>query len=492
MLPTSTTRRITPPLAAFCTVLILSTSHAANTFQSLGSNVTPYGISSDGMVVAGSFIGSRTNGSRPFRWTDDTGVVDISGAADGFRAFSLAVAVSGNGLVIVGDSLRPSLGAFRWTDADGVASLFSTDPNSSPNAVSVAGSVVVGLFTTADANKNLVAFRWTSADGATSLGLLPGTSESCATGVSADGSVVVGYSQTPMVHLFNSMAPMNPIGLVPGSSPFPNAPSDKQEAFRWTAAGGLVGLGFLPGGTLSRATAVSADGAVVIGTSNGKAFRWTQSGGMVAIGPHLPDGHYFTPVALSADGSAIVGESDGEAVRWDAIHGLQSIADLLTASGVDLAGQNLLSATGISADGTTIIGFGRDASYSGQGWIATLTTIPNLPISTPAGTSEPTFNPAARPLASISGRNAHLTNKTSLEINGRAEGAVTQVAYWVNKASQPGSPSSSSQPLPPDVAKGTNSWRFTARLKPGRNVITVIARGPGGNSAPAQVIVTRN
>ncbi len=80
--------------------------------------------------------------------------------------------------------------------------------------------------------------------------------------ISGDGSVVVGGS------LIN----------VSGS-----------EAFRWTSAGGAVGLGDLPGGDFySAATAVSADGSVVGGDSTGvsgiEGFLWTQAGGMVGIG----------------------------------------------------------------------------------------------------------------------------------------------------------------------------------------------------------------
>jgi uncharacterized membrane protein len=38
------------------------------------------------------------------------------------------------------------------------------------------------------------------------------------------------------------------------------------------------GLGFLPGGNVSEAVGVNADGTVVAGNSTGEAFRWTQAG----------------------------------------------------------------------------------------------------------------------------------------------------------------------------------------------------------------------
>src|SRR3954470_7717408 len=75
-----------------------------------------------------------------------------------------------------------------------------------------------------------------------------------AKGVSADGSYVVGTMQSPA----------------------------GAQAYRWSAAGGLQGLGDLTGGNfLSEANAVSADGLVVVGYSNSgngdEAFRWTSN-----------------------------------------------------------------------------------------------------------------------------------------------------------------------------------------------------------------------
>src|SRR3954462_13606645 len=67
------------------------------------------------------------------------------------------------------------------------------------------------------------------------LGQLPGGTQTFAHGVSADGSVIVGY------------------GI--------NA-SSQAEAFRWTSGGGMTGMGFRAGGTMSVAEGISADGSV--------------------------------------------------------------------------------------------------------------------------------------------------------------------------------------------------------------------------------------
>ena len=115
---------------------------------------------------------------------------------------------------------------------------------------------------------------------------LRGGFESVAASVSADGSVVVG------------------LGLA----------ASRFEAFRWTEATGMVGLGDLAGGGGSEATGVAADGLVIVGIANREccislafeAFRWTEATGMVGLGdlPGLSfDSRAF---AVSADGSVIV------------------------------------------------------------------------------------------------------------------------------------------------------------------------------------------
>jgi probable HAF family extracellular repeat protein len=176
----------------------------------------------------------------------------------------------------------------------------------------------------------------------TPLGDLPGGEfESFAYGVSADGSVVVGDSRS----------------------------SDLPEAFRWTSAGGMVGLGDLL--FWSGANGVNADGSVVVGysfsASGLEAFRWTSAGGMVGLGD-LPTGEFNSFAnGVSADGSVVVGQglsADGdEAFRWTANGGMTRLWDVLLANGVDPAADGwtqLVDAEGVNADGITmtIVGYG--------------------------------------------------------------------------------------------------------------------------------------
>ncbi len=132
------------------------------------------------------------------------------------------------------------------------------------------------------------------------------------------------------------------------------------EAFRWSLADGMVALGDLPGGSfLSEAKDVSADGSVIVGagwsTSGPEAFRWVAGGGMSGLGD-LPGGTFNSLAdGVSADGVAAVGTSssgqgtNAEAFRWaqsDGVTALGSLPGPIFES----------SALDISGDGTVIVG----------------------------------------------------------------------------------------------------------------------------------------
>lgn len=120
---------------------------------------------------------------------------------------------------------------------------------------------------------------------------------------------------------------------------------------------GFEGLGYLSGGSCSEAAAVSADGSVVVGTnctaSGVRAFRWTAAEEMTAI--PVPAGLTETwATGVSADGAYVSGygrASDSlpygyQGFRWDVSGTLSVIAE----SGLDVI------AKGISGDGSIVVG----------------------------------------------------------------------------------------------------------------------------------------
>ncbi len=289
------------------------------------------GVSRDGTVVVGTADG------RAFRWTQAGGMTSLGGLNGGTA--SQAYATSADGAVVVGfawdGAADNATRAFRWTQAGGMVSLgtLSGGNFTSYRATGVSGDGTLIVGTAIDYRcilgclDNSRAYRWTQAGGMVSLGVLNGGDYSYATGVSADGAVVVGNAAD-------------------------GAAGNAQRAFRWTQAGGMVSLGVLNGGNYAQATGVSADGAVVVGNAYDgavdnvqRAFRWTQDGGMVSLGVLSNGDRGSYAAGVSGDGKVIVGYSEQpigghpqRGFRWTQAGGMQSVVDWLRAAGVAFAG----------------------------------------------------------------------------------------------------------------------------------------------------------
>jgi probable HAF family extracellular repeat protein len=339
----------------------ISFSTAAS-FQGLGflpgvDNSYAFAVSADGNVVVGY------SENEAFRWTASEGIRSIGFLLAEYPIdYSIATGVSADGSVVVGEGklewccepFGPTYEAFYWTEAGGMQGLGVLPDSgyyySSASGVSADGSVVVG---SSKISNEDCAFRWTIAGGMVSLGDLPGGhTRSNASGVSVDGSVVVGSSES-------------------GSG---------VEAFRWTESEGMVGLGTLPA---SEALGVSADGSVIIGLSRHssggyEAFRWTVSEGMVGLGFLSVGGLMSAALGVSADGSVVVGFSESdpdfhEAFIWKDGFGMHPLKDVLESTyGLDLTGWTLTSAKGISANGLTIVGYGINPDGHYEAWVAML------------------------------------------------------------------------------------------------------------------------
>jgi probable HAF family extracellular repeat protein len=141
------------------------------------------------------------------------------------------------------------------------------------------------------------------------------------------------------------------------------------HAFRWVAGDTkFTDLGTLNGAPDSAATAVSADGSVVVGYSGTRAFRWAANDpkGITDLNT-IPNGNYAYASAVSADGSVVVGWGDAgspgvmHAFRWRV--GDSYLEDL---QGPDLSSSQ---ATSVSSDGQTIVGFGTTLTGHNEGLV---------------------------------------------------------------------------------------------------------------------------
>ncbi|MCA8952716.1 MAG: hypothetical protein KDE27_24615 [Planctomycetes bacterium] len=146
--------------------------------------------------------------------------------------------------------------------------------------------------------------------------------------------------------------------VVVGHSPNANA---YQRAFAWTDAGGITDLGVLAGEQTSFASAVNADGSVIVGHCgdfNEVPFRWTAATGMQPLGP-MPSGWTrVLPSGISADGTTVVGRADVSFVPrawiWTAATGMQLLGAATSGSW----------AAAISTNGLFVAG----ANFGGSSW----------------------------------------------------------------------------------------------------------------------------
>jgi len=352
VLMTATQKRLLLALTAVTALATATpTTSSEQRFQGLGflpgaNSSSAHGVNADGTVVVGDSV--NASGQRQaFRW--------VNGTMTGL-GFATATGVSADGTVVVGTKLPGGPGgseAVRWVNGTATGLGFLPGGTaSSASGVNADGTVVVGLST----NGLVVqAVRWVNGT-VTGLGFPPSGSFSEARGVSANGKVVVGDAL-----------------VVVGDAV-------RRQAFRWVN-GTMTGLGSLPGDTDSSASGVNANGRVVVGEAfnpiENQAFRWV-NGTMTGLG-FLPGGISSVAFGVSADGKVVVGTGfageETQALRWTAATGMQSVKALLQAAGVNIPGWRLFEATAVSADGTTIVGNGRDPNGRNQAWIADLSDL---------------------------------------------------------------------------------------------------------------------
>ena len=307
-------------------------------------------VSRDGSTVVGVSKSAASGFDwEAFRWTEAGGLIGLGGLGSG-PVDSNARDVSFDGSVVVGSSNGQP---FRWTEATGLDSLLSSKDeflHGQAFGISADGSVVVGVAASLEGNQ---AVRWTEATGMVGLGWLPGPiRDSFLFGVSADGAAACGISMT--------------------------GTEAAVRVVRWTEATGLVDLGDVPGGVdYAIGWAVTADGATVVGgarsgsANNDEPFLWSDGAYVLPDLTHGGGGSLWFD-SISDDGRVAVGSGPG-ALIWTSVDGLRSLQDVLeTDHGLDLTGWTLSTAQDISADGSTIVGYGLNPGGMLEAWIARL------------------------------------------------------------------------------------------------------------------------
>ncbi len=339
-------------LARFAAPLFLLTpAFAQATFVSFGPNTRANGISSDGQWVTGSAAGGT------FLWNSTSGLtLPVSMGSGG------EVECSSGGAFGCATYTNPGTNnqeAARWDAAGNVTyigGLASQSGSSLSSAYGMddSGTVIVGLGWVTAGTAH--AFKWTLAGGMTDLGASPGGYSSRANGVSGDGSVVVGW---------DNGSPRKPV---------------------FWSGGTMTQIGNLTLG--GEAWAASTNGAVITGVYNNQLLRWTQATGPVQLGklPGSVSNDQATGLDISGDGSTIVGingsilGSGFRAFFWRQSLGMVELQTYMSPFlGAQLAGWSLQAATGISADGHTLCGYGYNPSSQLEAWVMTLP--PDAPIT---------------------------------------------------------------------------------------------------------------
>ena len=354
-------------LAATAIGLVPSWAQDDPSFQGLG-DLTGGEFSSQALGVSGNgneVVGFSTSGeanNEAFWWA--AGNMMAEGDLNSTVISSGLIALAHNGGIGAGFGTA-SAGQVRaviWNSFSGMTNLGTLGgasfSSSDATDISGDGTVVVGRSTSFSGFR---AFRWTDSSGMQNLGVLrTDTTESLsgAEGVSDDGSTIVGWS---------SFTIKDGSGTVTDSG---------KEAFYWTSADGITGLGDLSGGDLgSEARGVSADGSVIVGfgttAAGSEGVVW--SDGVAQSVGDIPGGATDSRLRdVSADGLFAVGEGQDDigraAVIWDANNGLRQLSTVLTEKGVDFSTWRLQTVNAISDDGNVLVGSGFNPNGKQEAW----------------------------------------------------------------------------------------------------------------------------
>jgi uncharacterized membrane protein len=327
----------------------------------------PEFMSDDGSVVSGMAKVSKPAelDHAEFLWTVPGGFQPLA-ATTTWPDTAEIKAMSADGSLLVGQTHSEPVRLFRWTQQDGAEPLGSLPglPNCDFNRITRDAEVVFGNCTAPqDYEHPGTSFRWTKPTGMQPL-MKAGSSEACAMyprGLSDDGLIAFGYARCGESPTFE-LARWGQEGV----TLLPTSPIGKAELLGASASrDGSVAFGVL---------SQSPEPAQLEGLNGDQAFRWSAADGLVALG--MLAGHQLSSAyAADAPGDVLVGRSGiehgaSEAVLWDSI-GLLSIAAYLQGQGIDLQGAHLKTAERVAThDDVTIVQGVSDLQNRTGAWIA--------------------------------------------------------------------------------------------------------------------------
>jgi len=260
-------------------------------------------------------------------------------------------AVSDNGVV----SLHTSAGAIYKWDASGglvqIGSISNGYPAAGRTIVSNDGTKISSSVTNAATGFNEIStYDVATATWVNRGGLVPtgwDGSVSSTWGMTANGSTIVG------------------LGFLTAAN---------AHAVKWDEVNGMVDLGSIVQGRSSRANAINASGTVIVGwqdESNGTRSGAKWQDGVESYITDNNGNNVGEAGGISADGSTIIGSANPNPYVWNAVSGLTYI----THPNASFSFKG--GATGISGDGTKVIGYYRAFGappMSGEGFIWTSAT----------------------------------------------------------------------------------------------------------------------
>ncbi len=323
------------PSATYSITTSSNTITIDGTTYNLGDYVTLGGTSFQVAFTGSAGLLVATPPPPPVTDMTDLGV--LSGGTS-----SVATAVSSDGSIITGYGTISGGGTRMFTYQSGTMTQVDTSSYPTTNffalGISGDGSILVGY---SQASGSTSAFKYSSSS-ITTLNTLPSGSYAIAKAISSDGTVIVGISEE----------------------------SGVERAVAYYSSGTTpTNLDPYYDYAYSQATAASSDGSIVVGhgfsNNSGLMEAFYVSGGSLTAFGYIIGGYYTYATGVSADGTKIVGyfnDSDSspsyqEGYIYNVGINSSQINAAANIPAYAAAGLNFTTITGISADGSTVVGY---------------------------------------------------------------------------------------------------------------------------------------